>query len=242
MLYYGFIYITTNNLNGKKYIGKRTYTKGWQDYLGSGLYLKRAIKKYGKENFERKIVEYASNREQLDEKEKMWIQKLNAIEDNMFYNIAEGGTGGNVFAGYSEDELKAIHTDEWKNKIGEANKGKAKSEEHKKKISESKKGISTITEEGRSKITQSLIERHKNNEHPLAGRTGAKSVTAKRVLLINENNEIIKQFGCVKEIYGDWRNEYPKPNSMKEVAECLRKGKLFHGLKLISEKDYLGGN
>ena len=46
---YGFIYITTNHINGKKYIGQRKYDKQgkWKEYLGSGVVLSKAIKKYG---------------------------------------------------------------------------------------------------------------------------------------------------------------------------------------------------
>jgi hypothetical protein len=47
----GYIYITTNKLNGKRYIGQHQ-SKDWDyKYFGSGIYLKRAIKKYGLENF-----------------------------------------------------------------------------------------------------------------------------------------------------------------------------------------------
>ena len=42
------IYMTINNINGKKYIGKDV--KNNPKYLGSGFDLQKAIKKYGKEN------------------------------------------------------------------------------------------------------------------------------------------------------------------------------------------------
>lgn len=50
-----FIYLTTNLVTGEKYIGKH-YGELDDSYLGSGLILKRAVTKYGKENFERDIL------------------------------------------------------------------------------------------------------------------------------------------------------------------------------------------
>ena len=47
---YGYIYLTTNLVNDMKYIGQRKYGQP-EPYLGSGVYLKRAIKKYGQINF-----------------------------------------------------------------------------------------------------------------------------------------------------------------------------------------------
>lgn len=69
---YGFIYITTNHVNGKKYIGQKNYDKrgNWKKYLGSGVILAKAIQKYGKENFSKEVVEECESKEQLDEREK----------------------------------------------------------------------------------------------------------------------------------------------------------------------------
>ena len=113
---YGFIYITTNHVNGKKYIGQKSYSQSnWKTYLGSGIYLNRAINKYGKENFSKEIIENCETKEILDEREKYWIDYYNAVESNDFYNIASGGEGGNTIAGYSEEQLKQYR--EYKSKL-----------------------------------------------------------------------------------------------------------------------------
>ena len=44
---YGFIYITTNLIDGKRYLGQRKFYGNWQEYLGSGAAFKQAIDKYG---------------------------------------------------------------------------------------------------------------------------------------------------------------------------------------------------
>lgn len=88
---YGFIYITTNLINGKRYIGQKKYNHYWKTYLGSGVIFQRAVKKYGKENFRRDIIEECETKEQLDEREIYWISYYNATENDEFYNINSGG-------------------------------------------------------------------------------------------------------------------------------------------------------
>lgn len=102
--YYGFIYITTNKINNKKYIGQKKFIKGWEYYLGSGIILKNSIKKYGRENFHRKIISFAYSDVELDELEIIFIKKCNATKSNDYYNIAKGGDGGNTMAGYTKEE------------------------------------------------------------------------------------------------------------------------------------------
>lgn len=87
---YGYIYITTNTINGKRYIGQKS--GAWNpEYKGSGLLLKQALKKHGKDNFTVKLLEYAKDELELTKKEIEWIAKYQAVNDEMFYNIGVGG-------------------------------------------------------------------------------------------------------------------------------------------------------
>jgi len=93
-----FVYMTICLLNNKKYIGKCEQQET-SDYLGSGKLIRRAISKYGKENFHKIILERYSTREECCIGEKMWIDRFNACNSDEFYNIAEGGCGGNTYKG-----------------------------------------------------------------------------------------------------------------------------------------------
>lgn len=87
-----FIYKTTNTVNGKSYIGK--YAGKKSTYLGSGIALKKAISKYGRESFVREIIEECDNLKHLSKREEYWIEKLNAASSPNYYNMKEGGDGG----------------------------------------------------------------------------------------------------------------------------------------------------
>ena len=91
---YGFIYITTNMINGKKYIGQRRFKNNWQDYLGSGVLLKEQLRKYGKENFTRKIIAIAYSRKELNDLEVEFIKNHDAVNSGDYYNLSSGGGGG----------------------------------------------------------------------------------------------------------------------------------------------------
>lgn len=134
--YYGFIYITTNLTNKKMYIGKKIFASNWRTYLGSGIGLKKAIQKYGKDNFNRIIIDLAKTKEELNKKEIFYIDKFNAILSSNFYNMAKGGIGGDTYSGKSKEEIETI-----KKKLGFKKEkhhmfGKHTSDEVKKKIIE----------------------------------------------------------------------------------------------------------
>jgi hypothetical protein len=84
------IYLTTNLINGKIYIGQ-TRTND-PNYLGSGTLIVKAIQKYGRENFKKETLEIVNKEEQLDEREIFWISTFRNSGYNM-YNVQEGGRG-----------------------------------------------------------------------------------------------------------------------------------------------------
>ena len=70
----GYIYITTNHVNNKRYIGRRTSSVFLaENYLGSGIHLLNAVKKYGKENFTVELIEACETYDELVERETYYI-------------------------------------------------------------------------------------------------------------------------------------------------------------------------
>ncbi len=118
------IYKTTNKLNGKIYIGQDTNNN--PDYIGSGIMIKKAIKKYGRENFIKEVLEVCIDKETLSDRERYWIHFFDARNPKVGYNIAIGGEGQNLDIG--KELLSKIH------------KGKTVSEATKEKIRNTLKG------------------------------------------------------------------------------------------------------
>jgi len=86
-----YIYKITNLLNGKVYVGKHTCDRIENLYFGSGVAIKRAIKKYGKDNFKKEIVCVCDTEEKLNDAEIHWIEKFGSFGDG--YNLTKGGEG-----------------------------------------------------------------------------------------------------------------------------------------------------
>lgn len=142
---YGFIYITTNLINGKKYVGQKVFSKYYQTYLGSGVLLAKAIKKYGKENFVRETIATAYFKKELDSLKIEFIESYNATISKDYYNIAFGGDGGST-------------------RLGTHN-----SEEHRKRISETNTGMH-FSEEARKHMSEAHIGIQKGEKHPMFGK------------------------------------------------------------------------
>lgn len=105
---YGYIYKTTNLINGKIYIGQHKSDIFDPNYMGSGKLIHRAFDKYGKDNFIVELLVECDNREDINKCEKEQILLHHSDDINIGYNISHGGDGGDVFSMKSDDEKNAI--------------------------------------------------------------------------------------------------------------------------------------
>lgn len=135
-----YVYEITNLINGKKYIGKRSCKCPIEEdkYMGSGTLLKRAIKKYGIDNFKKEIIQICESSEMAYIYEELHTIQVNAWSNEKYYNLKCGGKGGTYGIKMSEDtKLKISIANKGKQS---PNKGKKLSELTKLKISNAQKG------------------------------------------------------------------------------------------------------
>lgn len=173
------IYKTTNLVNGKIYIGQHTIkNKGGNDewYIGSGTLFWKAVEKYGKENFKRKVICRVYEQSVANELEEFFIKKYDSTNLEKGYNILSG----------SPCENNPLKNPEIAQKVAKSNTGRVRSEEFKIKVS---KSVSLLmTEERRKEIskqhkgkklsleTRKRISRAtKGLNNPMYGKRGRKS-------------------------------------------------------------------
>ena len=162
------IYIIRNLVNGKRYIGKDSVNR--QNYFGSGVLIKAAIRKYGKDNFEKIIVGLCDTNDKLNFLEKFYITFFKTKIPNG-YNLTDGGEGT---SGWHPDEetrkewsrqrqgntncVGRILSEETKDKISKAHFGQKMPEEFCLKMSQRLRGNQNAiglkhTEESKRKIS-----------------------------------------------------------------------------------------
>uniref|UniRef100_A0A6M3KKH2 GIY-YIG domain-containing protein n=1 Tax=viral metagenome TaxID=1070528 RepID=A0A6M3KKH2_9ZZZZ len=139
----GYIYLTTCLVNDKKYIGQSVNHRDINTYLGSGIAFKCALRKYGKDNFEKTIlVDNVSCLSELNKLERDFIQKYDCIVPNG-YNLDLGGTN------------KGRMSEVTKTKIIKSKKGKKHTLKQIEANIKSHKGLK-LTNETKRKISKSM--------------------------------------------------------------------------------------
>ena len=159
-----YLYKTTCVVTGRWYIGMHSTSNINDGYIGSGKILRYSIRKYGKENHIKEILEFFENRELLIEAEIKAVTADIIFDDNCM-NLAEGGGGGYGAKFLTKEQLikgaevtNEKHKDklvDWRSKGGRINfekngnnlegnifdwKGKNHSDKTKQFMSEKRKG------------------------------------------------------------------------------------------------------
>ena len=175
------VYIHTNKINNKRYIGltKQDPEKRWRNgnnYLHSP-HFKRAIEKYGWDNFEHEIYSSSLTAEQASALEKELIKKFNTTNENYGYNLDAGGF-------YTQ------HSESTKDKIRQRITGIKRSEETKERLRKASTGNKNCV--GRKQTEESKRknrEAHLNKTH---------LVTEEAKLKMRRNHPKCKEIVCVE--------------------------------------------
>lgn len=155
---YGRVYLITNLINGKVYVGQtiREIKKRWYAHVSRAFapddhfsILSPAIRKYGKENFSIEALVECPDKESLDFSEEFFIWIYASHLKSFGYNVqlkcrgvgAHGPSTLKLLSEQRKGKKRGPLTEEHRRNISEANKGKKLSEEAKKNISESKTGL-----------------------------------------------------------------------------------------------------
>lgn len=210
------LYITINKLNGKLYAGKRYWTPG-TSYMGSGLALKKAIEKYGRENFEVRWFKFhIDTPSDLERLEIKLIRRLrNKFGRERCYNMSNGGRGG-CYRSDADDERKK--------EVGELiSIGKRKQYE---------KGVTNQQLEGRKKMkeTKKLLYKDPEFYNKFVSETVVKQQESRKKRRMVEGwskkekmrNEILPKYSLVLVTY---KIKYPngdeiiETNTLKDFQE-----------------------
>jgi group I intron endonuclease len=214
---YGEVYLITNRVNRKIYVGQTTVTsaKRFSTHVMMARRnphqdIDRAIRKYGKNNFIVSLLSYADSQEELNRLEIRYIAELRSHLSDIGYNRTFGGRNNGRWTDQAKQKLskiiKDMMTDEYKakisagviaswtpeirKKVSAASTGRHLSEETRKKISIFQIGriISAETREKISKIHKGVPRKPLSSEHKDAIAKGLEKTHCKRNHLLSEDN------------------------------------------------------
>jgi group I intron endonuclease len=168
-----YVYLITNIINGKKYIGSSRKSQIDENYYGSGRAIKNALKKYGKNSFIRDIIWQGEG--DTRDIESQWLEYFNAKNNPQFYNMTNDARGN------------GLHKESTKRTVSEKLTGRKFSKEICEKISKAKKGSTTSKKGKPDGPKPGVSEAHKGRISPNKGK-------GKSVFLYNIDGKFIRQY------------------------------------------------
>lgn len=245
---YGFIYITTNLVNGKRYLGQSVFNKNWQKYLGSGIAFKNALKSYGRENFRKNIIYICYSADELNQVEYDLSIFFDVVESDDWYNLVLGG--GTSMGWHPSEETKRKISEKTKERLSDPTNHPMYGKRHLEGESNPMFGVSP-KERMDEETYQQWYDKHKqywenpshkgkhiweDKPHPNLGKqlsdnTKEKiSFTAKERFINPENHPMYgrSQTDNAKKAVGDAHRGYKNWNS--QVVYSVELDKLFWGV------------
>lgn len=219
-----YIYMTTDHLHNKKYIGKH-FGELNDNYFGSGKIISRVIKKYGTDILTKEILYISKDAEENNQKEKEFIALYDAVKSNDFYNIIAGGDGGDIFHTLPLEHQELLKQQYSLRSKGENNPryGVHLSEETKEKIRRNRDTSFTQTETYRKRKSEAvkgekngMYGKHHSEEskrkmsenrkgltcgekNGMYGKKDNAAINGKKIAMLNEKEEVVQVF-CSKKM------------------------------------------
>ncbi|UGO53297.1 putative homing nuclease [Klebsiella phage vB_KaeM_Nispero] len=191
---YYLIYKITNNVNGKYYVGAHKTDDINDGYMGSGVLIKKAILKYGIENFTKEVIHYCESSEEMYLKESEIVTPEFLLGN--VYNLKLGGEGGFDYVNstyWTPSKMTArgiLGGNSTSNKIRNDSKFK---------LNFSDKIKSGITPDARSRIADAVKANIAKNGNPFLGKTHS-SETKRKIsdkLKLAQSGSKNSQFGTM---------------------------------------------
>ena len=196
------IYLITNKINGKRYIGQTSKTLGvrfkkhvYDSFQGNRRQaLHRAIKKYGVESFEIKLIAVCNSFEESNHRESLCIRLYKTMSPNG-YNLMHGGSNS-LKSEESKKKMSAAQSGEKHWAYGKRGSdchlfGRKLPEQTKRKISASSKGLKR-SQETCENISKALV----GKSHPperVANMTANWGKNSDKEKILRENAERAKK-------------------------------------------------
>lgn len=203
----GYIYKTTNLINGKVYVGQKRSSSFVTSYIGSGTAITRAIRKHGKTAFKIELLCWCATKEELDDQEIAWIAQFRDLHGRQnCYNITDGGGGS---TGH-------VVPDEVKKRFSELYRGQKRPQEAMQKQQKTRKHNDQLRAQG-------ALPPHRNTGHKLTPERLAKKLASQAA------NQKLREAGLMPRI----KKPKKKPEAIAKQKATRAKQRLLRSQGLL---------